>query len=116
MLVMGRGSSQSATGTFCNGHSPRANVGCSVGIFSVNGYFWVIFRRQKHRAALPLDVTHVSRLYWPALREETFRPPELVQGWLDQYSEAYTRFKASRLLSYRVWRKNGFAQTPLDFT
>jgi hypothetical protein len=57
---------------------------------------------QKHRTSLPLDVTHVSRLYWPPLREESFRAPGLVQNWMDQYSEAFSRFKASRLLEYRV--------------
>lgn len=52
-------------------------------------------------AALPLNVFVLSRLFWPAFREESYELPPLVQRKMKHFTESFEALKAARTLDLK---------------
>eukprot|EP00026_Physarum_polycephalum_P002809 Phypoly_transcript_02817.p1 GENE.Phypoly_transcript_02817~~Phypoly_transcript_02817.p1 ORF type:complete len:818 (+),score=124.80 Phypoly_transcript_02817:172-2625(+) len=70
---------------------------------------------------LSLDVTIVSHLFWPTIKEETLTLPEPIQQQFDKYSKHYSHVKQTRQLNQKphlgsVELVLQFGETSLPFT
>ncbi|KNC77594.1 hypothetical protein SARC_09944, partial [Sphaeroforma arctica JP610] len=61
---------------------------------------------------VPVDLTIISRLFWPQLKNHTLILPEKVNRWLEEYEESYSKFKQDRRLAV----KPGYGRVDLSLT
>eukprot|EP00124_Ichthyophonus_hoferi_P003368 Ihof_evm4s288 gene=Ihof_evmTU4s288 len=57
--------------------------------------------KEVHDESLPIYVTCLSRLFWPQLKQDTFKLPPKIQEYIKIYTEAFSTIKAVRTLDFK---------------